>query len=80
MGHPVLLYCFALPKQKDGEHGYEFGYQVENAETATSYGHVESGDGDNVVRNERKVQSGASYLSQGFVMFFYASREGLPGQ
>ena len=26
------------------------------------------------------VQSGASYLSQGFVMFFHASCEGLPGQ
>ena len=26
------------------------------------------------------VQSGASYLSQGFVMFFHVSCEGLPGQ
>ena len=28
----------------------------------------------------RYVQSGASYLSQGFVMFFHVSCEGLPGQ
>ena len=26
------------------------------------------------------VQSGASYLSQGFVMFFHVNCEGLPGQ
>ena len=26
------------------------------------------------------VQSGASYLSRGFVMFFHVSCEGLPGQ
>ena len=35
--------------------------------------------------NSRKLcvihlQSGASYLSQGFVMFFHVSCEGLPGQ
>ena len=45
---------FCLPNQKDGERGYEFGYQVEDAETATSYGHVESGDGQNVVSKEGK--------------------------
>jgi len=27
-----------------------------------------------------RVQSGASYLWQGFVMFFHVSCEGLPGQ
>ena len=30
--------------------------------------------------NEAGVQSGASYLSQDFVMFFHVSGEGLPGQ
>ena len=31
-------------------------------------------------RSVRVVQSGASYLSQGFVMFFHVSCQGLPGQ
>ena len=57
-----------FPNQKDGEHGYEFGYQVEDAETATSYGHVESGDGGNVVRNDRKVQSSAKRIVLGCVI------------
>ena len=30
--------------------------------------------------NEAGVQSGASYLSQDFVMFLHVSGEGLPGQ
>ena len=37
----------------------------------------------NEINNQKcqsDVQSGASYLSQGFVMFFHVSCEGLPGQ
>ena len=33
-----------------------------------------------MLRLQTLVQSGASYLSQGFVMFFHASCKGLPGQ
>ena len=32
------------------------------------------------LREKLSLQSGASYLSQDFVMFFHASCEGLPGQ
>jgi hypothetical protein len=35
--------------KKEGEHKYEFGYQVEDDATDTSYGHVESRDGEKVV-------------------------------
>ena len=39
-------------------------------------------NGDTLIKatSEGKLQSGASYLSQDFVIFFHVSCEGLPGQ
>ena len=39
-----------------------------------------NGIAQTVILGASTVQSGASYLSQGFVMVFHVSCEGLPGQ